>query len=208
MSFEVGVSISLSGSHSSPTKRELLDLLDLGELLVDLVDTFLHLGPQGRIGGQIGQRCVLPTVRSCPDRRRLRIEHQDRRAELAVVTDRRCLADQRDGLQRGLEVCRADVLATRRDDQLLLAIDDAQVTVVVELADVAREQPAIDERRARLFGLLEVSLEHVATTAEHFVVVAEHHVATRYGLADVAEVGWPAGSTSSGRSTRSFRRSR
>ena len=59
--------------------------------------------------------------------------------------------------RRALEVGRADVLAARRDDQLLLAVDDPQVAVVVEHTDVARVQPAVDEGLGRLLRVLVVA---------------------------------------------------
>ena len=65
------------------------------------------------------------------------------------------LTDERDHLQRRLEVGRADVLAARGDDQLLLAIDDAEIALVVELADVTGVQPTVDDRLGGLLRLVE-----------------------------------------------------
>ena len=59
---------------------------------------------------------------------------------------------ERDRLERGLEVGRADVLAAGGDDQLLLAVDDAEVAVVVELADVARVQPTVVVEASAVFS--------------------------------------------------------
>ena len=55
-------------------------------------------------------------------------------------------------LSSALEVGRGDVLAAGGDDQLLLAVDDAQVAVVVELADVAGVQPAVVVDRPAVFS--------------------------------------------------------
>ena len=58
----------------------------------------------------------------------------------ALLTDGARLADERDHLERRLEVGGADVLAAGGDDQLLLAVDDLEVAVLVEFADVAEDK--------------------------------------------------------------------
>ena len=85
--------------------------------------------------------------------RDLGVEHEQRGDERPAVADHARLADQRAGLERGFEVGRRDVLAARGDDELLLAVDDLQVAVVVELADVAGVEPAVGvEHLGRLLG--------------------------------------------------------
>ena len=53
----------------------------------------------------------------------------------------------RGALERRLDVRRRHVLAGRVDDQLLLAVDDREVAVLVDLADVAGVQPAVGVER-------------------------------------------------------------
>src|ERR671935_213872 len=53
------------------------------------------------------------------------------------------LTDQRVLLEQALDVGRRHVLAAGGDDQLLLAVHDPQVAVLVQLADVAGVQPAV-----------------------------------------------------------------
>ena len=105
------------------------------------------------------------------------IEHDQRRHERAAVADRARLADERDHLELGLEVGRADVLAAGGDDQLLLAVDDLEVAVVVELADVAGVQPAVVvERLGGLLGLVEVAANTLPPRQQHLAVLGEPHL--------------------------------
>jgi hypothetical protein len=67
------------------------------------------------------------------------------------------LTHERDRLERRLEVGGADVLAAGGDDQFLLAVDDAQVAVVVDLADVTGVEPAVVVERLGVFRLVEVA---------------------------------------------------
>ena len=115
-----------------------------------------------------------------PRRRHLRVEHDQRGDERPAVADHARLTDQRERLQRRLEVGGRDVLPAGGDDQLLLAVDDLQVAVVVELADVARVQPAVGvERLGGLVGIVEVAAEHVAAPADHLAVLGELDLAAR-----------------------------
>ena len=56
-------------------------------------------------------------------------------------------------VERGLDLLRVDVLAAA-DDHVLDAVDDPQVAVLVEDADVAGVQPAVDDRLAVSSGRL------------------------------------------------------
>ena len=66
-----------------------------------------------------------------------------RRDERLAVADDHALAHQRVRPQPVLQHGRGDVLAARRDDQLLLAAGDREVARVVQLADVAGVEPAV-----------------------------------------------------------------
>ena len=165
LSLLVGVSTSESGSHSSPSSVNSLICSTWANCsLIASTPCWIRAAHVGVVG-QLGQRLVGLAVGGRPHRGDLGVEHQQRRDELAGVADRARLADERDHLQGGLEVRRADVLAARRDDQLLLAVDDLEVALVVDHADVAGVQPAVDHRLGGLVGLLEVALEDVAAAA-------------------------------------------
>ncbi|MFC5748478.1 hypothetical protein [Actinomadura rugatobispora] len=59
------------------------------------------------------------------------------------VPVRQGLPDQWTLLQQVLDHRAGDVLATRGDDDLLLAVDDLQEAVRVQFADVAGVQPSV-----------------------------------------------------------------
>ncbi len=83
-----------------------------------------------------------------------------------------------------LELLEGDVLAVERLDQVLLAVDDLEVAVLIPLADVARLEPAVlSERLGRLLLVVVVALEHRGA--------AQPHLALRVGLVggEVAGVG-------------------
>ena len=90
-----------------------------------------------RHAGALGERVEL-----------VRVERQQRHEVRAVVAVDDGLRDPARLAQRGLEVRRADVLAARRDDQVLLAPGDGDEAVRVDLAEVAGLQPA-GRRRCR-----------------------------------------------------------
>jgi hypothetical protein len=75
-----------------------------------------------------------------------------------------------------LDLARVDVVAAA-DDQVLLAVDDEQVAVVVAVGEVAGVEPAALERLRGLLGLVVVAL--------HDVVAADD---------DLADVLLPGGS--------------
>ena len=133
-------------------QRELLDLLDARELLVRLAR------PPGR-----RRRARARRAASSAERRAVQPDASPRapaRRRGRARSARRCRAARRRSqtawpisglarLERGLDVRGRHVLAGRVDDQLLLAVDDLQVAVVVELADVAGVQPAVVGRTSR-----------------------------------------------------------
>src|SRR4051812_36009275 len=63
------------------------------------------------------------------------------------------------GVELGLDFRRRDVLAAP-DDDLFLAIDDEQISVVVEVADVARADESIWGKKSRgRFGIGPIALD-------------------------------------------------
>src|SRR3954462_13629221 len=59
-----------------------------------------------------------------------------------------------------LDLARVDVVAAA-DDQLLLAVDDEEVAVLVDLAHVAGVEPAVDDPLVGFLGLVPVALHDV-----------------------------------------------
>ena len=74
--------------------------------------------------------------------------------------DRRRVPDGRVAVQHLVDLAGHDVLAAA-DDDVLLAIGDVHVAVGVDVADVARVEPAVGERRGGLLRPLLVAGHHV-----------------------------------------------
>src|SRR5947209_20401683 len=69
-------------------------------------------------------------------------------------------------LEQGvLDIAGVDVEATT-DDQVLLAVDDEQVAVLVEIAEIAGVQPAVTQRLAAGLGRTPVSLHYGGGAAD------------------------------------------
>src|SRR5436190_1369946 len=85
-------------------------------------------------------------------------------------------------LQRVLEVLRRDVLPTGRHEDVLLPVGDREKAVLVEVAEIARAQPAVareDFPRGPL--VLEVAGEVGVSLDQHLAVVGDAQLDTRKG---------------------------
>src|SRR5207302_6379607 len=79
-----------------------------------------------------------------------------------------------------LDVCRRHVLARRVDDDLLLAVDQAEISLLVELADVACVQPAVRvDCLGGLLGQVPVAEHHELRPYEHLTVLGDPDLAPR-----------------------------
>src|SRR3546814_16734383 len=65
------------------------------------------------------------------------------------------LLDSVEGEERGLDLCGVDVLAPG-DDQVIAPVGDIEVALLVEVAQVARAQPAVAQRRGGRVRTVEV----------------------------------------------------
>ncbi len=127
--------------------------------------------------GQLLDVCRPPLV--CRKRRGLvGVERVEPAQELAPIADRHHVPDALNRLHRLLDVLRRHVLSTRRDDQVLLAVGDVQ-KVALELADVARVEPAVDQRFCGRLGVLVVPHEHVPPLHDDLAIVRDLHLNSR-----------------------------
>ncbi len=70
-------------------------------------------------------------------------------------------------------------------DQLLQPIDDREITVGVDHADITRAQPAVRvERACSCFRVVEVALHYLRTPHPHLAALADVDVAARLGVHD------------------------
>ncbi len=76
---------------------------------------------------------------------------------LLLVAEHDSLRDEGYRLDHCLDTLRRDVLSCRVDDQIFLSVGNAQVTVLVERADVAGPEPTVFEGFLRRFFIFEVA---------------------------------------------------
>ena len=105
---------------------ELLDLLVVGEGRVERGDVLGDLFLRRAFGG-----------------------NDQRGGELAAVADHDCVEDAGRELQLAFDRGGRDILSDRRLEQVLLAVDDDEVSVLVEVTDVAGFEEAVLGERAR-----------------------------------------------------------
>ena len=75
------------------------------------------------------------------------------------------------GVEGRLDLLRVDVLAAA-DDHVLDAVDDPQVAVLVEDADVAGVQPAVGDRLDGVGGPVEIAAHDVGAADDHLAPLA------------------------------------
>jgi hypothetical protein len=110
-----------------------------------------------------GQHHLAPLVVGYPDDRHL--DHATQREDGVLDLDRR------------------DVLAAG-DDHVLLAVEDAQVPLLVEQTAVAGVEPTAGQGGGGLFGLAPVPGHHGVRTGQHLTVLVD---------ADLGADSWRAG---------------
>src|SRR6202044_2584316 len=74
---------------------------------------------------------------------------EQNRRELAPVAEDGGEADQRIDLKRIFSGLRGDKFSARRFDEVVLAAGDGEISIGLEVADVASLEPAIDDCRLR-----------------------------------------------------------
>src|SRR5215210_4318047 len=166
---------------------ELLHLLDARKLCVHLVEMLLDDCPHLGVLAQL-RRVRRPPLLLAELRALLHVEGDQSDQIGPAVADHDALRDVRALLDLGFEVGGGDVLAARRDDDVLLAAGDREVAVLVELAEVAGVQPAVLERLARGLLVLVVALEDVRPPDQDLAVVGDPDLASLECSPDLAEL--------------------
>ena len=117
------------------------------------------------------------------------VDQEERHEVLPGVADDHGVLDVRAEFQFVLDVGRRDVFAAGRDDDVLLAVHDLQVSVLPG-ADVAGVEPAlrIDRLRGEL-RILEVALEDMRAPREDLAVLGQRHLDAGDRLPDCLDPG-------------------
>ena len=178
LSFIVGVSSSPPGSQSPSTIVNFLICSTRASLVLAASTPSCTAARISSLRASASSDGVLDAVLGRPGGREVGVEDDQRRVVGAPVADAGRLADERArGLERGLDVGRRHVLAGGVDDDLLLAVDDLQVAVLVELADVAGAQEAVlGHRLGGLLRLVAVAEHHHVAADEQLAVVGQLHL--------------------------------
>ena len=141
---------------------------------IALVDSPLDRGGDLRMPGQCRDRREFDAALPCPRRCHFRVQHDQGADIWPAVADGAGLPHQRVLLEQVLEVGRRDVLTAGGDDQLLLAVDDADVAVAVNGPDVAGVQPTVGVNcLCGLLWLLVVALGDVSAAHQQLAVIRE-----------------------------------
>ncbi len=104
----------------------------------------------------------------------------------AIRPDHRGVAHARLLLQHALHVLGKNVEPLRRHDHFLLAAQDAQLAVVLQLADIAGVEPAVFKGARGLLGMLEIAGGHVLAAHQDFAVRRDLHFDAADRLAHAA----------------------
>ena len=108
------------------------------------------------------------------------VERDERSRERSPVADDDRLRDVLRHLEVVLEVLWGDVLAARRDDDVLLAVGDLDEAVGVDLGDVTRVEPPVGvEHLGRRSGILEVAAEDGVAAKQKLAVLGESKLESR-----------------------------
>ncbi len=121
-----------------------------------------------------------------PALERLRVDGDQRADERLRVAHRHRLTDQWVGPQTVLEHRRGDVLAAGGHDELLLAADDLEEPVGVDLAEIAGVEPAVLDRLGGRRVVLPVAVEDDTTLHQQLTVVGDPHAVALQQLSDGA----------------------
>ena len=172
LSFIVGVSSSPPGSQSPSTSVKRLIASGRESVALAASTASWTAATHALVAGE-RREVALDALARGPGGREVGVEHEQRRVVAAAVADHARLADQRRGaLERRLDVRRRHVLARGVDDQLLLAVDQRDVAVLVDRGDVAGVQPAVVvERLGRALGQVAVADHHDLRAREQLAVV-------------------------------------
>src|SRR5690606_32643390 len=167
--------------------REALDRLDAGERGVDALDLALDQRHDLGVAGEVGVGRVGDLALGGPVAHVVLVQHQQRDEVAAPVAQHDGVVDVHRRLQLVLDLLRRYVLPAGGDEDVLLAVRDAQVAVRVELADVAGAQPAVLQGRGGRGGVLVVAEEVPGAAREDLAVVGDPHLDPVERRADGAE---------------------
>src|SRR5512146_2636486 len=162
----------------------LLRRLVLGQARESSQHFLLHFRAHGGLFEQLLQSGIDDLLRGSPRLELLEVGYDEYHRVSAPVANEHRLGDELALLDLVLDWLRRDVLSPRRDEQILLAIGDAE-KAVLQRANVAGVQPAVGiNGGARVVGPVEVALHDVGAARENLAVRRNLHFNAGDGTPD------------------------
>src|SRR4051794_20482763 len=168
---------------------ESLDGLDAGEIGIDRFDLAPDQVLDLRRATEAGiiRKGDVVVLREFLDI--LLVDHHEAGEVWPLVADHHGIRDVGRELQLVLDLGRRDVLAARRDDDVLHPVGDLDETFIVDRADVAGVQPAPGvDGFGGLLRLIEVTHEQEIALDQDFALRGNRNLAPGRGLADRTEL--------------------
>ena len=144
------------------------------QIAVGLLHTLAHQLGHGVLPGQIGVTAVGKVAALGPIPHRGEVDIDENGAVVAALAKGHRLLDVREELQLVLQILRSEERSLVQAADILGAVDDLQMAVLVEKPRVARVDPAVRGLRGRRrVGILEVGVEDAGTAEHHLPVVLD-----------------------------------
>src|SRR5712671_2860506 len=125
------------------------------------------------MGDQFVPRCERNVVKLGPVFKRDKVGGDDDGRELALIPNDGGGADERIQFQRIFNRLGCDEFSARSFDQIFLAIGDRQISIGVDVADIAGFKPVFDEGSLRFFGTIPISLKDRRAAHQNFTVFGD-----------------------------------
>src|SRR5690606_20320476 len=104
-----------------------------------------------------------------------------------IVTDDHDLRDKSVGANLILQLRWSDILAACSDQNLLLTTGDGQVTILIQMADIAGVEPAVNEFFCGLVGQIQITFEDTDPAGQNLPIVCNADATPRSGKSHGAD---------------------
>ena len=116
------------------------------------------------------------------------VNHDEAAQIFPPVADDDRVSDEGRELQLVLDLRCAIFLPPGGYDDVFHSVGDLDVTIVIDLADVTRVQPAVPDRLGCLGAVVEITEKYVRTADQYLVLRRQLDLSTGEGRADRAEL--------------------
>jgi hypothetical protein len=163
------------------------DALELRHLGAGLEDFLLQQLDDRRMRGQLRAAGKRQALRGGVFFEFFKLRHDQGAGKLACFGDHYGGGNRSAGLELVFDRLRRDEFTAGRLEQIFFAVGDRKIAAVVERADVAGVQPAVDDRFRGIVLILVIAAHQVGAAHQDFAVVCDFHFDIADGLADGSE---------------------